>query len=759
MNIGSLVRGLLGDSRPGEMKTAELKEGQVVRGTVLSVSESGREAVVQIQGTPVRAELETPLTPGQVLALQVAPPGENGLPVLKPVPAETALLASPQSMGEALESLGLSQSKAGREIIQAILSAGLPLDKETAAKLDAVMGTKPQGVPDGEWLESAAISLKRGLPVTSESIKGIHQAVFGPKLHDLLANLENELRLWAEQSAKGSGAATPSASVPGSGGTAGMQASASAPSTLAASAAGVHGADAGPDVSAVRPGLTGAAAPAATGSAGEAAPAAQAAVGQTEAAEGLPQAGSGKAGLPGANPATLAGGSAAPGELQQTAAGKAETLSGNLQQAASGSADEAAANPQPAAGRSEAVAPQGKGLDGSQQGAAGRAEGSAGTQQGAAGRAEGSAGTQLGATGRAEGSAGTQQGAAGPAGTPQAAAGEGGTAGAGKPAPAAGQGLTSAAAPGGQAPADTPAAQPVPAGPAALQQRLQGVLAELRGTLPQLAEASPAAGAAGEATPPAPAAAAQGTAPTQEAEPWVGRVLKLLGAEHEQQAVRGGGEPAAQLRSAAAAAAAGTREAALPQAALQGTGAQAEAADTLKGVLLQVLGAADVPPAVKEAAGQLVQQLTGQQLLLNTDRTAPFAQVTMFLPLRGADGQETASVHIQSRRGRKGELDPANCRLWFDLDMRQLGQTLVDVQVVDRIVSLKLHNDTPWVLELLEARRDDIQGAIESIGYQLSGLRTEPLPERSVTASSGAAAPGKLADFVPDAYKGVDYRI
>lgn len=307
------------------------------------------------------------------------------------------------------------------------------------------------------------------------------------------------------------------------------------------------------------------------------------------------------------------------------------------------------------------------------------------------------------------------------------------------------------------APAGTGSAAAAPGGqPAALQLRLQGVLDELRGVLPQLAGASPAAGA-GEASDPAPAAAAQGTASTPEAEPWVGRVLKLLGAEHEQQAVRGG-ETAAQVRSAAAAAAAGTREAALPQAALQG-GAQAEAADTLKGVLLQVLGAPEVPPAVKEAAGQLVQQLTGQQLLLNTDRTAPFAQVTLFLPLRGADGEETASVHIQSRRGRKGELDPANCRLWFDLDMRQLGQTLVDVQVVDRIVSLKLHNDTPWVLELLEARRDDIQGAVESIGYQLSSLRTEPLPERSTAASSVTAAPGKLADYVPDAYKGVDYRI
>ncbi|MEK3866264.1 DNA ligase, partial [Paenibacillus sp. FSL H7-0716] len=200
-------------------------------------------------------------------------------------------------------------------------------------------------------------------------------------------------------------------------------------------------------------------------------------------------------------------------------------------------------------------------------------------------------------------------------------------------------------------------------------------------------------------------------------------------------------------------AAAGTAAAAL------GSVGGEQAADTLKGVLLQLMSSSEVPPAVKDVASGLVQQLTGQQLLLNTDRTAPFAQVTLFLPLQGPDGQETASVHIQSRRGRKGELDAANCRLWFDLDMKQLGQTLVDVQVVDRIVSLKLHNDHPWVLELLETRREDIKTAVESIGYQLSGLRTEPLPELNLPKELAGSNTNKFVDYVPEAYKGVDYRI
>lgn len=727
MNIGSLFRGLLGDSRPGEAKSLELKEGQVVRGVVLSVSESGKEAVVQIQGTPVRAELETPLAPGQSMTLQVEPPGEGGLPVLKPLTPGEAALVSPQSMGEALESLGLKDAKAGKEIVIAMQSGGLPLTKETALKLDAIMNAKPQGVPASEWLEAAVLSVKRGLPVTAESVKGLQQAVFGPKLHELLSKLETELGVWAQQAGEaGSGKAggtamTKGAGVPPADHTAATVAAGSAaaePEEAAGTAkttASPAGAESGSrtvlaGTQATAAGAADHAARAAAGTAGQMAAENNAGGTTVENEAGVPAAAKGAAGKEMPVSGTTAAGTSAAG------------AQGNPAVRAGADAAGAAVNPQSA-----------------------------------------DAGEAAGATGVP-----VKSGAGDTAGVPGSAAKAGNTAAGGtagntvtaETQPAAGEEPADAAAKGGAA-MKSADGQPAPSGAAAaggaLLAKLQGVLTELRGTLPQLTDQAGAAAQPEEGAPPAapagreparaagtprgdsPAAAqqpGQAPAPAQDTESWVGRVLKLLGAEHEQQAVRGGGAAAAQAAS----------------------GGGAEAADTLKGVLLQVMGSSDAPPAVKEAAGQIVAQLTGQQLLLNTDRTAPFAQVTLFLPLRGPDGEETASVHIQSRRGRKGELDAANCRLWFDLDMKQLGQTLVDVQVVDRIVSLKLHNNDPWVLELLEGRREEMAAAAESIGYQLSSLRTEPLPEMK-TASGSAAVAAKLAEYTPDSYKGVDYRI
>ncbi|MFC3746269.1 DNA ligase [Paenibacillus sp. GCM10012306] len=739
MNIGSLIRGLLGDSKPGEPKSVELKEGQVVRGVVLSVSDSGKEAVVQIQGAPVRAELETPLQPGQTLNLQVAPPGENGLPVLKPVsPGQTAI---PQSMGEALESLGLTDAKAGREIVLAMQSGGLALTKETAAKLNMIMNAKPPGVPAEQWLEAAVISVKRGLPVTAESVRGLQQAVFGPPLHQLLSSLEEQLNLWAEQGAGKAGAdgkgPTPS---PNSGTANGMNA--------------VSGSVSNPQLEG---GLS---------------------QGRTVGTAAMPVADNG--------------------------AGKGNGLLGTIGISADA---ESGSNPGTSGTTGTGVNSAGTSNVGVSTGSSVAVNGSI-TPSGSGGVVPVDVDQASALTGAA-----SVDGQEESQGANVARGNEAPAAKAPAPAPSAGAALVGAgaaeeeAAPNSAAkigganggPAES-AAGKLTAGPAepsgtALLAKLQGVLSELRSTLPQLTAAPPAGAAGGPGAPAAdaplgqtapPSAAAgqepaqaaprgerqaaprgerqaaamtpqQGTALAHDSESWVGRVLKLLGAEHEQQAVRGSGAAAAEVRPAAVPLATGGREAQLPQALGGASGAGHDGAETLKGVLLQVMGSSEVPPAVKEAAGQLVQQLTGQQLLLNTDRTAPFAQVTLFLPLHGENGQETASVHIQSRRGRKGELDAANCRLWFDLDMKQLGQTLVDVQVVNRIVSLKMHNNHPVVLELLEQRRDDIGAAVESIGYQLLSLKTEPLPEKSLTDNSDSHS--KLADYVPDSYKGVDYRI
>lgn len=675
MNIGSLIRGLLGEQKPGDAKTLELKPGQVVRGVVMNVSEDGQEAVVQIQGVQVKAKLETPLRAGETALLQVQPPGEGGTAVLKPLSQTPGQPLSPSSMAEVLDFAGLPDTKENREMIRGMQNAGVPLTKDNIAMFREALAVKPPQIPAAEWAESAAIAFHRGLPITPESVKGLHQAVFGPQLHQLLQSLEQQLTSALSNGIGGAAAA-------------GKNAASAAPSTAA-----------GAEATAAAQQQT-----AANNAAGVAAQAGSGQQALLTKLQGLLQQLRGELAQPWAS-----GGTAAPAAGQPAAVptGPAAALG------------EGAAGPSPKPPTPGAEPWVGRllkllGAEHEQQALRGAGTGPAGEAARAGSTAPAAPAGQPAATPGSGTAAGTAHGAAAPGANAAvtASAAVPTAAGAAAPAPAAAQPTAAAAAQAslpatpasgsGGAAANMPGASATPGNAANANQQAPGI-------------------------PNAQTGAANQPGLTHQVTPTV------------QQQITQGVHPAAMASGPS-----GDSSLALQ--------------DTLKGVLLQVLSSQDAPPALKEAAQQVIQHLTGQQLLLNTDRTAPFAQITLFIPLHGSDGEQTASVHIQSRRGRKGELDATNCRLLFDLDMKFLGQTLIDVQVVDRIVSLNFRNDQPFAAELFEGTKQELAQAVSSIGYQLLSVKTEPLPLDSLPAAEDSVQ-GTAAEYTPQVYKGVDMRI
>ncbi|WP_046228053.1 hypothetical protein [Paenibacillus dauci] len=695
MNIGSLFRGMMGDVKPGEAKQMELKEGQVVRGVVSSVSDDGQEAVIQIQGVKVRAKLETPLQQGETTMLQVQPPGKDGMPVLKPVAGTQTAPLPAASMGELLESFSLPDTKDNRAMINQMRTSGIPLTADNVKNIQTSLAQKPASVPVGEWVQAAAVAVQKGLPVTGQSIAGLHQALFGPPLHEMLGNMEQLLQS-AESQLKG--------------GT-------------------------------------------------------------------LPQALTGNG--PAANPASTPSGAAPSSVSQSTASNNAGTNSAptglGTQTAAQASN---AGNPtavllnklQNVLQQINSLVPQTVEQDMPLQNAA------ASTQTALSeGKAEIVPQTSAVTQNKAEPEVpGTHTGTMPTQATstqPKL-----------QTAPWVGQILKLLGAEYEQQTvraaltltAGATAASTESQGGASLSSNMPANAAQLgRSPLP-VNTGSPIPGTMGNAAAPLPTGTT--SANVQSPIPTAPTIPELPDAPTAPQSptVNSPSVPAAptsaqhshtmhvQDRTLLASDITQPDASQIAQPAIQSAeDTLAKAQDTLKGLLLQLAAADDVPPVLKDAAQQLVQQLTGQQLLLNTDRTAPFAQVTMFVPFNGPDGQETASVQIQSRRGAKGELDASNCRLWFDLDMKMLGPTLLDVHVVDKIVTLKVHNDLEQLAPLIESKKQEVADAIGSLGYQLLSLQFAGLPVRSAGEANGMTAPGSglLDQYAPPEYKGVDMKI
>ncbi|WP_312114965.1 hypothetical protein [Brevibacillus reuszeri] len=179
--------------------------------------------------------------------------------------------------------------------------------------------------------------------------------------------------------------------------------------------------------------------------------------------------------------------------------------------------------------------------------------------------------------------------------------------------------------------------------------------------------------------------------------------------------------------------------------------------ESVKSLLLQITQALpqSVPHALREAADQMLQQITGQQLMMLQPSNQALSQMVLQIPIRTDQGDDTAFVQIESKKKDGGQVDAENCRLFFHLELQSMGTTMIDVSIVNRIVNLQIFNDAPWIEPLISGMKDNFAGQLHEVGYHLSAMRVQPVPdERSRIASQSGAKRAALTY-----YKGVDLRV
>jgi hypothetical protein len=600
MNVGQLLRSILNDAQPGEPKTLELKVGQIVKGMVLQLL-SEQDALINIGGVQLKAHLETPLKQGEVTMLQVQPESSNGQIVLKPIANSTIQIAD-ESLADVLQSMGLKDTPANRQVIQTIHQENLPLTSENTQAFAKVMAQLPPNIQIDQWQQAAILAMKNNLPITKESINALHQVIFGPPIHQQLSQLSQQI---------------------------------DNASNLALSK------QVRDSMSQVKQLLTDL---------------------LTNSANAL-------------NEPVVNGDETTRNALPTNSSGSFtnQADSKSIVNNTLNMSDQQATAPNVPLSK-ETVSNQGL-----------------------------TASTVSSLTGAEES----------------------------EPARANANTAESDASTGA-----SKAAKP----------------SETDVKTPSNAVTNSNAG--------------DSISIKDDNTQWIGKWLKSLGVEHEQQLFKALDKFPSQEKLLYKAGQALDLQ--LIAAAAVGTDSSNEAAkqtvtDSLKSALLQLHAFTDTPPAVKDNAQQLLQQITGQQLLLSPDRTSMFSHITMMIPMSNESGQQTAAVHIQSRKGSRGEIDATNCRLVFDLQMKSIGDTLVDVQVYNKIVSLHVHNDHDFVANLLDGSRDEIAASLHNVGYQFLSLKCTPFPEQTgaqTAAASGDA--GRNSDttrYVSKPYKGVDIRI
>lgn len=179
--------------------------------------------------------------------------------------------------------------------------------------------------------------------------------------------------------------------------------------------------------------------------------------------------------------------------------------------------------------------------------------------------------------------------------------------------------------------------------------------------------------------------------------------------------------------------------------------------ESVKSLLMQITQSPNhtVPSGLRDAADQLLQQVTGQQLMMLQPTNQALSQIVLQIPIRSAQGEDTAYVQIESKKKDGGQLDADNCRLFFHLELKEMGTTMIDVGIVNRIINLQIFNNAPWVDKLVQGMKEGFAQQLQEVGFQLSAVRVQDIPKQKNNTSMTTGAKGAILSD----YKGVDLRI
>lgn len=659
MNVNQVSK-LFSDMNTQEVKTLELRVGQVVRG-VVTQQLPNQEALVNINGVQIKAKLEVPILEGQATLMQVASDSKGSFIHLKQVDATSVGLQDP--MKDIIKAMNLPDKEWSNQLVRELRQEGFPLNKETIQTLAQAARLAPANVDLESWMQAATLAFKRGVPMTFASISAMQQLSQGQPLHQLITQLQQQLAQLVQTAAPQ--LSTQSAQVlqqlthslnqilltqnfsQSQGSQLTQQAQQQSTNTQIAqnnSQASSQNINQLPTNN------------------------------QTTAQVNLQAQAMNQSQLVNATQNPIASlmkllGVQHENQLGQQIIQRGEVVASatqsNIMQSSQQTQNNTVANPILQAQQSMTV--QGQGL----------VNANAAQLQGQTTQSQPLQAIANQTTQTITGQLGTSQ------------------AGQGQNIVTHGQSIQ--ASPINQAPV------PSHSSTVMSQQQTTAIVGN------------------GE----------QATLAVQAEKQQISQ--QLLGKQHVDINLQ-------------------------PQ-----TGATSQTSDSIKATVMQALQLNDVPATLKEPLNHLLNHITGQQLMLSTERNqSMFTHITMYVPIKDDQGGQTAAIHVQTRRDRKGQLDAENCRIVFDLNMKQIGQTLVDLNVVNKIVSINIWNDASYIQPLIDSMRPEIVESMQKTGYSLSSIKTTPFKheeQQELEEVKAIVQPPDVQHMNASRYKGVDLKV
>ena len=154
---------------------------------------------------------------------------------------------------------------------------------------------------------------------------------------------------------------------------------------------------------------------------------------------------------------------------------------------------------------------------------------------------------------------------------------------------------------------------------------------------------------------------------------------------------------------------------------------------TMKSILLQMLQQGGFH---QEQVQQLLHFINGTQLQSLTE-TNQMYQAQLLIPGNKFELNQDIWLQFESKKTPDKTIDTDYCRIIFVLDLKRLQETIVDMQIQKRIITVSIFNDLVTGVENMDRLYSDMKKNLENLDYQLSTIQWKPLSDNNeVTPSS-----------------------
>ncbi|UPW84118.1 hypothetical protein [Lysinibacillus sp. Ag94] len=142
-------------------------------------------------------------------------------------------------------------------------------------------------------------------------------------------------------------------------------------------------------------------------------------------------------------------------------------------------------------------------------------------------------------------------------------------------------------------------------------------------------------------------------------------------------------------------------------------------AHQLKPQLHTLLQETHISPQLKEAAEMLMARMNGMQLA--SGENGHQHQLIMQVPLEFFGKKMDATLQWNGRMKEDGKIDANYARILFYLQMESMKETVIDMQVQNRVVSVTVFNEND-IIPLAEPLKSALKIGLAEKEYQLSGV-------------------------------------